>query len=69
MLRVLSNVIEMFVYSAAYMVIVLVSLKIVGSIFTSDLEKKISEEANLGLAVICAAVFIGIGMVLSAVVR
>ena len=44
MTKVLGNVIEMFVYAAVYMIIVLVSVKIIGAIFTTDFEKKIAEE-------------------------
>ncbi len=69
MWRVLGNVVEMFVYSAVYMIIALISLKIVGATFTPDFERKVSEENNIGLAVVCAAVFIGLGLVLSSVVR
>jgi uncharacterized membrane protein YjfL (UPF0719 family) len=69
MLKVLGNVIEMFVYSAVYVIIVLISLKIVGSTFTTDFEKKISEEGNTGLSIICACIFIGIAIIVAAVLR
>jgi hypothetical protein len=69
MWRVFSNAIEMFVYSAVYLVIVLVSLKIVGSIFATDFERKVAEQGNVALALVCAAVFIGFGILLSSVVR
>ena len=45
MWKMIGNVIEMFVYSAIYMIIVLISLKIVGAIFSTDFEKKIADEA------------------------
>lgn len=67
-MRVLGNVVEMFVYSAVYMIIVLVSVKIIGAIFTSDFEKKISEENNTALAMVCACAFIGIAILISAIV-
>jgi uncharacterized membrane protein YjfL (UPF0719 family) len=69
MWRILGTVVEMFVYSAVYMVIMLLCLKTVGALFTTDFEKKISEEANTGLAIICGALFIGIAILLSVVVR
>jgi uncharacterized membrane protein YjfL (UPF0719 family) len=69
MMKVFGNVIEMFVYSAVYMIIVLVSVKIIGAIFTSDFEKKISEENNIALSIICACILIGIALLLAAVVR
>ena len=39
MWRVLSNIIEMFVYSAVYIIIVLIMLKVFGATFTSEFEK------------------------------
>jgi len=69
MWKILGNIVEMFVYSTAYMIIVLVSVKIVGAIFSTDFEKKISEEGNTGLALICACIFIGLAILLSAIVR
>jgi uncharacterized membrane protein YjfL (UPF0719 family) len=69
MWKLLGNVVEMFVYSAVYMIIVLVSVKIVGAIFSTDFEKKISEEGNIGLSLICACIFIGLAILLSTIVR
>jgi len=68
MWKILGNIIEMCVYSTVYMIIVLVVLKIVGAAFSTEFEKKISEEGNTGLAIICACLFIGIAILLSAVV-
>ena len=69
MMKVFGNVIEMFIYSAVYMIIVLVSVKIIGAIFTTDFEKKISEENNIALSIICACILIGIALLVAAVVR
>jgi uncharacterized membrane protein YjfL (UPF0719 family) len=69
MTKVLGNVIEMFVYSAVYMIIVLVSVKIIGAVFTTDFEKKISEENNIALSIICACILIGFAIVVGAVVN
>lgn len=69
MWKILGNVVEMFVYSAVYMIIVLVSLKIVGATFSTDFEKKISEEGHIGLSLICACVFIGLAILLSSLVQ
>lgn len=69
MWKILGNIIEMCVYSTAYMIIVLVALKIVGATFSTDFEKKISEEGNTGLAIICACLFIGIAILVSTVVK
>lgn len=68
-MKVFGNVIEMFAYAAVYMIIVLVSIKIIGAIFTTDFEKKISEENNIALSIICACMFIGIAILLAAVVN
>jgi len=69
MWKILGNIIEMCVYSTVYMIIVLVVLKIIGATFSTEFEKKISEDGNTGLAIICACLFIGIAILLSAVVR
>jgi uncharacterized membrane protein YjfL (UPF0719 family) len=69
MWKILGNIIEMCVYSTVYMIIVLVALKIVGATFSTDFEKKISEEGNTGLAIICACLFIGIAILVSTVVK
>jgi uncharacterized membrane protein YjfL (UPF0719 family) len=69
MTRVLGNVIEMFVYAAVYMIIVLVSVKIIGAVFTADFEKKISEENNVALSIICACVLIGLAVIVAAVLK
>ena len=69
MWKIIEDVIGMFVYSAAYMVIVLVSLKIVGASVSPHFEKKIAEEGDIGLSIIFASIFIGIAILLSSVVR
>ena len=69
MWRAMENIVGMFVYSAAYIVIVLVTLKIVGATLSPSFEKKIVEEGNTGLAVIFASVFLGMAILLAAVVR
>jgi uncharacterized membrane protein YjfL (UPF0719 family) len=69
MTRVLGNVIEMFVYAVVYMIIVLVSVKIIGAVFTTDFEKKISEENNVALSIICACILIGLAIVVAAVLK
>jgi uncharacterized membrane protein YjfL (UPF0719 family) len=69
MWRVLSNVIEMFVFSAIYIIIALVSLKILGATFTSEFEKKISEDGNLPLSIISAGLLIGLSLLLASIIR
>jgi len=69
MWKIFGNIIEIFVFSAVYMIIVLVSLKIVGATFSTDFEKKIADEGNIGLSIICACIFIGFAILLSNLVR
>lgn len=64
----LGKVLEMFVYSAVYMIISIVSLKIIGASFFPDFDKKIAEENSLSVSVICAAVFVGLALLLSSVI-
>jgi uncharacterized membrane protein YjfL (UPF0719 family) len=69
MWKMLNNVIEMFFYSAIYIFIALVSLKIFGAALTSEFEKKISDDSNVSLSVICAGLLIGLSLLLASVVR
>lgn len=69
MWRVLSTIIEMFVYSAIYILIALVSMKIFGATLTSEFEKKISEDGNLPLSIICAGLLIGLSLLLASIIR
>jgi uncharacterized membrane protein YjfL (UPF0719 family) len=69
MWKVLSNVIEMFVYSAIFIIIALVSLKVFGATLTSEFEKKISDEGNMALSIICAGLLIGLSLLLASIIR
>ncbi|HON85675.1 MAG TPA: hypothetical protein PK864_06575 [Syntrophorhabdaceae bacterium] len=69
MWKIISNIIEMFIYSAVYIVVLLVSLKIVGASISADFEKKIVNEGNTGLSIICGCLLIGIAIVISGVFR
>jgi uncharacterized membrane protein YjfL (UPF0719 family) len=69
MWKTLESIISMFVYAAAYMLIVLISIKVVGASLSPGFEKKIGEEGNVGLAIVLASVFIGLAVLLSPVVR
>jgi len=51
------------------LIIALISTKIVGAVFSTDFEKKISEEGNVGLSLICACIFISLAILLSMVIR
>ena len=69
MWRILGNIVEIFVYATVYMIIVLVSLKVVGATISSDFERRIAEEGNVGFSLICAALFIGMALLVSSVLR
>lgn len=69
MWRVVSNIVEMLVYASVYLIIVLIALKVVGASFSADFEKKISDEGNLGYSLICAAMCIGMAILLSSIIR
>jgi hypothetical protein len=67
--RVLSNIVEMLVYASVYLIIVLIAVKVVGASLAGDFEKKISDEGNLGYSLICAAMCIGMAILLSSIIR
>lgn len=67
--KVLSNVIEMFVYSAIFLIIALVSMKVFGAALTSEFEKKISDDGNMALSIVCAGLLIGLSMLLASIIR
>jgi hypothetical protein len=69
MVKVLSNAVEMFVYSAIYIIIALVSLKVFGATLTSEFEKKISDDGNLPLSIISAGLLIGLSLLLASIIR
>lgn len=64
----LGKVLEMFVYAAVYMIIAMVSLKIMGAGFFADFEKKIADENSLSVSLFCAATLIGLALILSSVI-
>lgn len=69
MWKTIETIISMFVYAAAYMLIVLVSMKVVGASLSPSFEKQIGEDGNIGLAIVFASVFIGLAILLSSIVR
>ena len=69
MFNVLENIVGMLVYATVYLVVTLVSIKILGATVTHNIEKKISEEGNTGLSIISAGLMIGLAILFSAIVR
>lgn len=69
MLKVLANAIEMLIYAAIYIIFALVAVKIVGATFTTEFEKKISDENNIALSLVCASLFMGLAILLASIVK
>jgi len=69
MWRMLGNIVEMFIYASVYLIVILIATKVVGASFSADFEKKISDEGNLGYALICAAICIGMAILFASVIR
>jgi hypothetical protein len=59
----------MLVYASVYLIVVLVATKIMGASFSADFERKISEDGNLGYSLICAAICIGMAILLASIIR
>lgn len=69
MWKIISNIIEIFIYSAVYLVISILAVKILGASLSSDFEKRIAVDGNTGLSVICGCLLIGIAIIISSVFR
>jgi uncharacterized membrane protein YjfL (UPF0719 family) len=69
MWKVFENIIGMFVYAAVYVVIVMIALKVVGATLSPNADGKISEEGNVGLAIVFGSLLIGLAILLASVVR
>jgi uncharacterized membrane protein YjfL (UPF0719 family) len=68
MWRIVGNIAEMFVYASVYMIIAVIGLKIVGATLSADFEKRVSEN-DTGFCLIAAALFVGLSLVLAAVIK
>lgn len=67
MWKVLANSVEMLIYAAVFIILSLIAVKIVGATFTTDFEKKISDENNIALAIIVASLFIGLAIIVASI--
>ncbi len=65
MWKVLANSVEMLIYTAVFIILSLIAVKIVGATFSTDFEKKIADENNMALAVIVASLFIGLAIIVA----
>ncbi len=68
MWKVLANSVEMLIYTAIFIILSLIAVKIVGATFTTDFEKKISDENNIALAVVVASLFIGLAIIVASII-
>jgi hypothetical protein len=68
MWKILGNVIEILIYASVYMLITMVAMKIVAASLSSDFERKVTENST-GLSLILVAVFIGMALIVSTVIR
>lgn len=68
MWKVLANSVEMLIYTAVFIILSLIAVKIVGATFTTDFEKKIADENNIALAMIVASLFIGLAIIVSSII-
>ncbi|MHB8110646.1 MAG: DUF350 domain-containing protein [Syntrophorhabdaceae bacterium] len=69
MWKVLASAVEILIYTAVYIILALIAVKVVGATFTGDFEKKISEDNNIALGIICASLFIGIAIIIASIAR
>jgi uncharacterized membrane protein YjfL (UPF0719 family) len=68
MWKVLANSVEMLIYAAIFIILSLIAVKIVGATFTTDFEKKISDENNIALAMVVASLFIGLAIIVASII-
>ena len=68
MWKLMGTIVEMFIYASVYMIISLVAVKIVAASLSPEFEKKITEN-NMAFGLVFAAVFVGLALVLSAVIK
>ena len=67
MWKVLANSVEMVIYAAVFIILSLIAVKIIGATFTTDFEKKISDDNNTALAIIAASLFIGLAIIVASI--
>jgi hypothetical protein len=68
MWKMIGNIVEMFMYGSVYMIICLIAVKIAAASLSADFEKRVSEN-SLAFGLVFAAIFVGLAIVLSSVMR
>lgn len=69
MREVVWNLLQLFAYWVLFLFLLIISLKIIGSIFSPNFEKEITENRNLGLSFIVCSLFIAIAILFSSIIR
>jgi|YelNatPaOPRAMG01_1025707.scaffolds.fasta_scaffold06062_11 hypothetical protein len=65
----LRNIFDIFVYSALYVFILVLGTKVIGTVFSPDFERRISQNGNIGLSILLSSFFIAMAIVFSSVIR
>ncbi len=65
----LGNLVEIFVYSSVYVLIVILGMKVIGASISADFEKRIIQEGAIGLSIIISSFFIGVAIIFFSVAR
>jgi hypothetical protein len=68
MWRILGTIIEMFIHGSVCLLIAIIAVRIVGASLLSDSEYRMPKN-TLGFSLILAAVFIGMAIILSTVIK
>ncbi len=63
MLKLIGNLIEIAVYSAAYLLVVSISYKLISAVIPYDTNEALTGEKNLAMAVVIGSLFVGIALV------
>lgn len=63
------NLVKIFIYSAVYVVILIIGTKVIGAVISPDFEKRIIQNGSIALSIILSAFFIGVAIIFSSIVR
>jgi hypothetical protein len=69
MMGVFWSIVQLIVYSVLFIFLVVLALKIVGSIFSANFEKEIVENRNIGLSLILSSLLIALAILFSSVIK
>lgn len=69
MRELIGNIIEIIIYGILFIFLALISLKIIGSIFSSDFEREIKENKNIGLSIILSSLLLALAILFLSIIR